>query len=158
MFNIYGMKPGDVWWAASDVGWVVGHSYSVYGPLLQGCTSVLYEGKPVGTPDSSSFWRVIERQQVNGMFTAPTAIRAIKRTDHDGVNINNFNTSSLRSLFLAGEHADPETVKWAERTLKVPVMDNWWQTETGWPICSNLVGAEGFKVRNDCLHMSHALI
>lgn len=128
----------------SDVGWVVGHSYSVYGPLLHGCTSVLYEGKPVGTPDELAFWRVIEQHKVNALFTAPTAIRAIKRLDVDGTSPSKHNLSSLRTLFLAGERADPDTIQWAERSLKVPVVDNWWQTETGWPICSNLVGIEGY--------------
>jgi len=145
MENIYGMKPGDVFWAASDVGWVVGHSYSVYGPLLMGCTTVLYEGKPVGTPDAANFWRVIERHKVNGLFTAPTALRAIKRLDEEGELVAGHDISSLKAVFLAGERADPDTLKWAEHALKVPIRDNWWQTETGWPICANLIALEGYK-------------
>ena len=115
----------------SDVGWVVGHSYSLYGPLLNGCTTLLYEGKPIGTPDEMNFWRTIERHKVNTMFTAPTAIRAIKRLDADGESAKDFDLSSLRALFLAGERADPDSIHWAEKVLKVPVLDHWWQTETG---------------------------
>eukprot|EP00601_Ochromonadales_sp_CCMP2298_P018189 CAMPEP_0173222672 /NCGR_PEP_ID=MMETSP1142-20121109/3382_1 /TAXON_ID=483371 /ORGANISM="non described non described, Strain CCMP2298" /LENGTH=587 /DNA_ID=CAMNT_0014150791 /DNA_START=206 /DNA_END=1969 /DNA_ORIENTATION=+ len=145
MQYVYDMKPGDVFWAASDVGWVVGHSYSVYGPLLMGCTSVLYEGKPVGTPDASNFWRVIERHGVNCLFTAPTALRSIKQVDEEGELVGGFDISSLRTVFLAGERADPDSIKWAAASLGVPIRDHWWQTETGWPICSNLVGHEGYK-------------
>lgn len=137
MGHVYGMNAGDVFWSASDVGWVVGHSYIVYGPLLRGCTTVMYEGKPVGTPDASAFWRVISQHRVNGMFTAPTAFRAIKREDPTGQMIKDFDISSLRGQFLAGERADPDTVNWAAEILGVPVIDNWWQTETGWPICAN---------------------
>jgi propionyl-CoA synthetase len=129
------MERGQVWWAASDVGWVVGHSFSVYGPLLRGCTTLLYEGKPVGTPNASSFWRVIAQHKVEGLFTAPTAIRAIKKEDPTGELPRHHNLSTLRGIFLAGERADPDSIKWAERHLKVGVIDNWWQTETGWPIC-----------------------
>jgi propionyl-CoA synthetase len=123
---------------------VVGHSYSVYGPLLLGCTTVLYEGKPVGTPDAANFWRVIERHRVNALFTAPTALRSIKRVDEEGELTKGFDLSSLRTVFLAGERADPNSLKWAEHSLGVPIRDHWWQTETGWPICANLVGAEGY--------------
>lgn len=140
MHAIYGVKPGDVFWAASDVGWVVGHSYIVYGPLLAGCTTVLFEGKPVGTPDPGTYWRLIAEHRVSALFTAPTAFRAIKKEDPDGVFIAKHDISSLRTLFLAGERADPDTVKWAEERLKVPVVDHWWQTETGWAICANPVG------------------
>jgi propionyl-CoA synthetase len=127
----------------SDVGWVVGHSYIVYGPLLMGCTTVMYEGKPVGTPDASNFWRVVERHRVNTLFTAPTALRSIKRVDEHGELAKQFDLSSLRSVFLAGERADPATLHWAEASLGVPIRDHWWQTETGWAICSNLVGVDG---------------
>jgi len=144
MKNIYNMDIDSIFWAASDVGWVVGHSYSVYGPLLLGCTSVIYEGKPVGTPDNSNFWRVIERHGVNTLFTAPTALRSIKRVDEEGKLAKDFNLSTLRSVFLAGERADPDSLKWAAGSLGVPIRDHWWQTETGWPICSNLVGVDGF--------------
>jgi len=140
MKNHYGVDPGEVYWAASDVGWVVGHSYIVYGPLLHGCTTVLYEGKPVGTPDAGAFWRVISEHKVVAMFTAPTAFRAIKKEDPQGEFIKKYDLSHFRTLFLAGERADPETVKWAEEKLKVPVIDHWWQTETGWAICGNPVG------------------
>ena len=140
MPNIYGALPGDVYWAASDLGWAVGHSYIVYGPLLHGCTTVLYEGKPVGTPDAGAFWRVISEHRVNILFTAPTAFRAIKRTDPSGEFIGRYDLHSFRTLFLAGERADPDTIQWAERRLGVPVIDHWWQTETGWPICANPVG------------------
>jgi propionyl-CoA synthetase len=135
MENIFGMKERDVFWAASDIGWVVGHSCSVYGPLLKGCTTIIYEGKPVGTPDASAFWRVIEQHKVNALFCAPTAFRAIKLEDHDGLLPKKHDLSSLRHLFLAGERADSGTIKWAQKALQIPVLDNWWQTETGWPIC-----------------------
>jgi propionyl-CoA synthetase len=140
MGNLYGVAPGEVYWAASDVGWVVGHSYIVYGPLLHGCTSVLYEGKPVGTPDAGAFWRVIQEYGIAALFTAPTAFRAIKKEDPDATFLKKYSTRSLRTLFLAGERADPDTVQWAERILGVPVIDHWWQTETGWAIAGNPVG------------------
>lgn len=140
MKNVYGMDPGDVYWAASDVGWVVGHSYIVYAPLLQGCTTVLFEGKPVGTPDAGTFWRVISEHGVAALFTAPTAFRAIKKVDPKGELIKNYDLSKFRTLFLAGERADPDTIQWAERHLGVPVLDHWWQTETGWAMAANPVG------------------
>jgi propionyl-CoA synthetase len=140
MKNLYGIKPGEVFWAASDVGWVVGHSYIVYAPLLHGCTSILYEGKPVGTPDPGAFWRVISENRVAALFTAPTAFRAIKREDPEGKYLGAYDVSCLRTLFLAGERSDPDTIAWAERMLGVPVIDHWWQTETGWSIVGNLVG------------------
>lgn len=140
MKNIYGMDPGDVWWAASDVGWVVGHSYIVYGPLLHGCTTILFEGKPVGTPDAGTFWRVISEHKVRAFFTAPTAFRAIKKEDPQASLIANYDLSGFETLFLAGERADPDTIQWAENSLKVPVIDHWWQTETGWSIAANPVG------------------
>jgi propionyl-CoA synthetase len=140
MDNLYGVQPGETFWTASDIGWVVGHSYIVYAPLLHGCASVLYEGKPIGTPDAGAFWRVIEEYKVAAFFTAPTAFRAVRREDPDGAFFKKYSTKSLRALFLAGERADPETVGWAERMLRVPVIDHWWQTETGWPIVANPVG------------------
>ncbi|WP_430261884.1 AMP-binding protein [Neorhizobium sp. DAR64862/K0K3] len=140
MPNIFGIKPGDVFWTASDIGWVVGHSYIVYAPLLAGCTSVIFEGKPVGTPHAGTFWRVIADHDVKVFFTAPTAFRAIRREDPDGELIGRYDLQGLRALFLAGERADPETLKWAEQKLKVPVIDHWWQTETGWPIAANPMG------------------
>jgi len=145
--NVYGMGPGDVWWAASDVGWVVGHSYIVYAPLISGATSVMFEGKPVGTPDAGAFWRVIEDFSVNGLFTAPTAIRAIKREDPEGALLGGRDISSLRTLFLAGERLDPNTYDWASKHLQVPVIDNWWQTETGWPIASNMRGMAPMPIK-----------
>lgn len=148
MANVYGMQPGDVFWAASDVGWVVGHSYIVYGPLLQGCTSVLYEGKPVGTPDAGAFWRVIEEYKVKALFTAPTAFRAIKKEDPDAKLMAGYDLSSLKTLFLAGERADPDTLSWAEKALGVPVIDHWWQTETGWAIAANPAGIELLPVKH----------
>ncbi|GAA2833116.1 propionyl-CoA synthetase [Aminobacter aminovorans] len=140
MENEFGVKPGEVFWAASDVGWVVGHSYIVYGPLLHGATTILFEGKPVGTPDAGTFWRVISEHGVVALFTAPTAFRAIKKEDPQGLFVPQYDLSSFRTLFLAGERADPETIKWAENKLKVPVIDHWWQTETGHPISQNPVG------------------
>jgi propionyl-CoA synthetase len=140
MDNLYGVKPGETFWTASDIGWVVGHSYIVYAPLLHGCASVLYEGKPVGTPDAGAFWRVIEEYQVAAFFTAPTAFRAVRREDPEGALFKKYSTGSLRTLFLAGERADPDTLAWAENLLGVPVVDHWWQTETGWPIVANPVG------------------
>ncbi|HVY44187.1 MAG TPA: propionyl-CoA synthetase [Hyphomicrobiaceae bacterium] len=147
MKHHYGVEPGEVYWAASDVGWVVGHSYIAYAPLLHGCTTVLYEGKPVGTPDAGAFWRVIAEHQVAAMFTAPTAFRAIKKEDPAGELIRNYDLRAFRTLFLAGERADPETIKWAESNLKVPVIDHWWQTETGWPIAGNPVGLGRLPVK-----------
>jgi propionyl-CoA synthetase len=145
--NVYGMGPDDVWWAASDVGWVVGHSYIVYAPLIAGATSILYEGKPVGTPDAGAFWRVIAEHRVNGLFTAPTAIRAIKKEDPEAVLLAGYDISSLRTLFLAGERLDPDTYHWATDRLGIPVVDNWWQTETGWPIAANLRGLDPMPIK-----------
>ncbi|WP_432976232.1 propionyl-CoA synthetase [Dactylosporangium sp. CA-233914] len=142
MANIFDCGPGDVFWAASDVGWVVGHSYIVYAPLLAGATTVLYEGKPVGTPDAGAFWRVVADHGVNVLFTAPTAIRAIRKEDPDGARIDRARIGSLRALFLAGERLDPQTYEWAGERLGVPVVDNWWQTETGWPIAASPRGLE----------------
>ena len=142
MGNIYGVKPGEVYWAASDVGWVVGHSYIVYAPLFNGNTTVLYEGKPVGTPDAGAFWRVIEEYDVKVLFTAPTAFRAIKKQDPTGEALDKYDLSGLRALFLAGERCDPDTLAWATDKLHVPVIDHWWQTESGWPICANCLGVE----------------
>ncbi|NIJ40501.1 propionyl-CoA synthetase [Parvibaculum indicum] len=147
MKNVYGVDPGDVFWAASDVGWVVGHSYIVYAPLLHGATTILFEGKPVGTPDAGTFWRVIADHGVKALFTAPTAFRAIKKEDPKGEFIGKYDLSSLDTLFLAGERADPDTIQWAERMLNVPVIDHWWQTETGWPIAANPVGLERLPVK-----------
>lgn len=138
--NIYGIDPGEVFWAASDIGWVVGHSYIVYGPLVRGATAIMFEGKPVGTPDNATYWRLIERHKVKAMFTAPTAIRAIKQRDPNGECLKDFDLSSLQTLFLAGERADPDTIQWAERHVKTPVIDHWWQTELGWPAVANCVG------------------
>ena len=140
MKNLYGIDPGEVFWAASDVGWVVGHSYIVYGPLLHGATTVIYEGKPVGTPDAGAFWRMIEEYDIAALFTAPTAFRAIKKEDPNAEHLKRYQLKSLRTLFLAGERADPDTVQWAERILGVPVIDHWWQTETGWCIVGDPVG------------------
>ena len=140
MKNLYGVEPGEAYWAASDIGWVVGHSYIIYAPLFHGCTSILYEGKPVGTPDAGAFWRVIAEHGVSALFTAPTAFRAIKKEDPDGKLLAQYDLSKFRTLFLAGERADPPTLEWAEKMLKVPVIDHWWQTETGWAIAGNPVG------------------
>ena len=147
MANIYGMRTGDVWFTASDVGWVVGHSYIVYAPLFAGLATVLYEGKPVGTPDAGAFWRVIEQHKVAGLFTAPTAIRAIKKEDPNAELLAERDISTLRTLFLAGERLDPDTYTWAHEKLGVPVVDNWWQTETGWPIVANPTGIETFEAK-----------
>lgn len=147
MEYIYGVKPGEVYWAASDVGWVVGHSYIVYAPLFHGCTTILYEGKPVGTPDPGAFWRVISQHGVKVLFTAPTAFRAIKRDDPNGEYVGKYDLSGFRTLFLAGERCDPDTLHWAEQQLHVPVIDHWWQTETGWAIGANFAGLELFPVR-----------
>ncbi|MFV1970902.1 MAG: propionyl-CoA synthetase [Acidimicrobiia bacterium] len=147
MSALYGVDPGDVYWAASDVGWVVGHSYIVYAPLIHGCTTVLYEGKPVGTPDPGAFWRVISQHGVNVLFTAPTAFRAIKRDDPDALYMEQYDLSGFRVLFLAGERCDPDTLHWAEEKLGVPVIDHWWQTESGWPMVTNPVGIETLGVK-----------
>jgi propionyl-CoA synthetase len=147
MRMVYGVDAGDVFWAASDVGWVVGHSYICYGPLLAGCTSVIYEGKPVGTPDAGAFWRVCEEHRVRVLFTAPTAIRAIKREDSSGALMKQYDLSNLAALFLAGERCDPDTVVWSERLLARPVIDHWWQTETGWAITGNFAGLGLFPVK-----------
>ncbi|MDW7771529.1 MAG: propionyl-CoA synthetase [Desulfobulbaceae bacterium] len=147
MKNIYNADPGDVFWAASDVGWVVGHSYIVYGPLLHGCTTVMYEGKPVGTPDAGAFWRVINQHNVKILFTAPTAFRAIKKEDPDGELLKKHDLQGFQALFLAGERLDPDTYHWAHNLLQVPVIDHWWQTETGWPIVANPMGIEQFPVK-----------
>ncbi|WP_172588179.1 propionyl-CoA synthetase [Shewanella xiamenensis] len=147
MANIYDIHQGDVFWAASDVGWVVGHSYIVYGPLLVGATTLLYEGKPVGTPDPGAFWRTIAKYQVKSFFTAPTAIRAIKREDPNGEFIQGVDLSCLKNVFLAGERCDPDTLHWAEDKLHKPVIDHWWQTETGWPVAANLMGVAPIAVK-----------
>jgi propionyl-CoA synthetase len=140
MRHVYGVEPGEVYWAASDLGWAVGHSYIVYGPLFHGNTTVLYEGKPVGTPDPGAFWRVIAQHGVRAFFTAPTAFRAIRRDDPAGEHIRRYDLGCLRTLFLAGERCDPATLAWAEQQLGIPVIDHWWQTETGWPVGCNCVG------------------
>jgi propionyl-CoA synthetase len=146
MSNIYNVQPGDVYWAASDVGWIVGHSYIVYGPLFNGNTTVIYEGKPVGTPDPGAFWRVIAEYDVKVLFTAPTAFRAIKKEDPAAEHMKKYDLSGLQSLFLAGERCDPDTLHWAEENLSVPVIDHWWQTETGWSICANCLGIEQLPI------------
>jgi propionyl-CoA synthetase len=146
MKHVYDVEPGEVYWTASDVGWVVGHSYIVYAPLLHGCTTVLYEGKPVGTPDAGAFWRVIAHHRVGTLFTAPTAVRAIRQQDPEGRLVDSYDLSGFRTLFLAGERCDPETLRWAEATLEVPVIDHWWQTETGWAIAANCLGIERLPV------------
>jgi propionyl-CoA synthetase len=147
MGNIYNVDTGDVYWAASDVGWVVGHSYIVYGPLLKGCTTILFEGKPIGTPDAGVFWRIISQHNVKALFTAPTAFRAIKREDPNAELMKNYDLTNFKALFLAGERTDPDTLKWAENSLGVPVIDHWWQTETGWAICANCLGLHQFEVK-----------
>src|ERR1700737_2501632 len=148
MFNLYGVKPGEVWWCGSDIGWVVGHCFIVYAPLFQGATSIMYEGKPVGTPDAGAFWRVISEHKAVAFFTAPTAFRAIKKDDPDGKLIRKYDLTKFRTLFLAGERADPPTVEWAEQQLKVPVIDHWWQTETGWCIAGNPIGLGMLPVKH----------
>ena len=148
MQNIYGVAPGEVFWAASDVGWVVGHSYICYGPLLHGCTGILFEGKPVGTPDAATYWRIIERHGVTTMFTAPTALRAIKQQDPDGELVKQFDLSAFRVLYVAGERGDPDTIAWSEQVLGVPIIDHWWQTETGWPINANCAGLGLYPVKH----------
>ncbi|MBA3742978.1 propionyl-CoA synthetase [Sporichthya sp.] len=145
--NIFGLEPGEVWWTASDVGWVVGHSYIVYAPLLLGATTILYEGKPVGTPDAGAFWRVIAEHRAVTLFTAPTVFRAIKKEDPDAKLLEQYDISALRSLFLAGERLDPDTYHWATEKSGVPVIDHWWQTETGWPIAANLRGLEPMRIK-----------
>lgn len=147
MKNVYNIEAGDMWWSASDVGWVVGHSYIVYAPLFAGATTIVFEGKPVGTPDAGTFWRVIEKYGVKGLFTAPTAIRAIRKEDYNGEFIKKTDLSKFENLFLAGERLDPDTYHWATENLGVPVIDNWWQTETGWPIASNLRGLEPMPIK-----------
>jgi propionyl-CoA synthetase len=147
MRTVYDVRPADVFWAASDVGWVVGHSYIVYAPLLLGCTTILYEGKPVGTPDAGAFWRVVAEHRVNALFTAPTAFRAIKKEDPRGRLLAGHDLTSLKTLFLAGERCDPDTLLWAEERLKVPVVDHWWQTETGWPVAANCRGLEPMPIK-----------
>lgn len=147
MKHVYGMEPGEVFWSASDLGWAVGHSYIVYGPLLNGNTTVMYEGKPVGTPDAGAFWRVISQHKVKALFTAPTAFRAIKRDDYPGEFLRKYDLREFRTLFLAGERCDPDTLRWAENQLGVPVIDHWWQTETGWPVGANFAGLGLFPVK-----------
>ncbi len=147
MKNVYNVDPGDVFWAASDVGWVVGHSYIVYGPLLQGATTVMFEGKPIGTPDPGAFWRVISEYNVKALFTAPTAFRAIKREDPEAEYLKKYDLSNFKALFLAGERCDPDTLDWAQKTLGVPVIDHWWQTETGWAIAANCLGIEELPIK-----------
>ncbi len=147
MKHIYNMEQGDVFWAASDVGWVVGHSYIVYAPLLYGCTTVVYEGKPIGTPDAGAFWRVISEHKVKALFTAPTAFRAIKKEDPEGLELKKYDLSDYKTLFLAGERLDPDTYHWAKELLDVPVIDHWWQTETAWAIVANPMGIEQFVVK-----------
>jgi propionyl-CoA synthetase len=147
MRHVYDTAPGDVYWAASDVGWVVGHSYIVYAPLLAGATTVLYEGKPVGTPDAGAFWRVAAQHRVKALFTAPTAIRAIKKEDPDGLHLTKYDLSALQYLFQAGERLDPGTYHWASEKLGIPVVDHWWQTETGWSIAANPMGVEPLPIK-----------
>jgi len=147
MKNIYNVDPGDVFWAASDVGWVVGHSYICYAPLIAGNTTIVFEGKPVGTPDAGTFWRVISEHKVKSFFTAPTAFRAVKREDPKGEYVGKYDLSCLQTVYLAGERADPDTIVWAQDQLKVPVIDHWWQTETGWAIAANPVGYEALPVK-----------
>ncbi len=154
MKNIYDVEPGEVFWAASDIGWVVGHSYICYAPLLTRNTTVVYEGKPVGTPDAGAFWRVLDEYRVSALFTAPTALRAIRRDDPAAAELERYDLSALRTLFLAGERADPDTIKWAEKHLKVPVIDHWWQTETGWAIAGNPVGIELLPVRHGSAYVA----
>ena len=138
----YNIDQDDVWWSASDIGWIVGHSYIVYAPLFKGCATLLFEGKPVGTPDAGVFWKIISEYKIKSLFTAPTAFRAIKKEDPEGKFFSKYDLGSFKSLFLAGERADPDTIKWAENLLKVPVIDHWWQTETSWAISSNCTGIE----------------
>jgi propionyl-CoA synthetase len=146
MTHIYNVHPGEVFWAASDVGWVVGHSYIVYGPLFNGNTTLMYEGKPVGTPDPGTYWRIIAEYDVKVLFTAPTAFRAIRKEDPRGEHMARYDLSGFRALFLAGERCDPNTLEWAREKLQVPVIDHWWQTETGWSICANCLGIEQLPI------------
>jgi propionyl-CoA synthetase len=148
MKNLYGIEPGEVFWAASDVGWVVGHSYILYAQLLYGATTVVYEGKPIGTPDAGAFWRMVEEYKISALFTAPTAFRAVRKEDPRAEQLKKYDVSSMRTLFLAGERADPDTVAWAEQILGVPVIDHWWQTETGWAIAGNPVGLGALPVKH----------
>ena len=148
MPNLYGIQPGEVFWTASDIGWVVGHTYIAYAALIHGATTVLYEGKPVVTPDAGAFWRVCEEHGVTTLFTAPTALRAIRKEDPEGRLVKSRDLSRFRALFLAGERADPDTVAWAERTFGVPIIDHWWQTETGWPITGNPIGLGRLPVKH----------
>jgi len=147
MKHIYNISPGEVYWAASDVGWVVGHSYIVYAPLFIGATTIIYEGKPVGTPDPGAFWRVISQHGVKALFTAPTAIRGIKREDPLGKYLKKYDLSRFEALFSAGERLDPDTYHWATDLLGKPVIDHWWQTETAWAICGNFKGLEEFPIK-----------
>ncbi len=147
MKNVYNMDPGEVFWAASDIGWVVGHSYIIYAPLFQGCSTILFEGKPIGTPDAGTFWRIISEYKVKSFFTAPTALRAVKKEDNEGKYIDKEKLKSLETLFLAGERADPDTVLWLENKLNLPIVDHWWQTETGWPIVTNPMGIEILPIK-----------
>ncbi|MGI9508651.1 MAG: AMP-binding protein, partial [Geminicoccaceae bacterium] len=147
MKAIYNMEPGEVFWAASDVGWVVGHSYIAYAPLIKGCTTIVFEGKPIGTPDAGTFWRVIEEHDVKVLFTAPTAFRAIKREDPNGDFVKKYDHSGLKALYLAGERADPDTIEWAQDKFGLPVIDHWWQTETGWAIAANPAGIELLPIK-----------
>jgi acyl-coenzyme A synthetase/AMP-(fatty) acid ligase len=147
MEAVYGARPGEVYWAASDIGWVVGHSYIVYGPLIHGCTTILYEGKPIKTPDAGVFWRVVNEHKVNYLFTAPTAFRAIRKEDQNAAYLSKYDITSLKTLFLAGERCDPDTLEWCQNILGVPVIDHWWQTETGWAIVANLMGIEPMPVK-----------
>jgi propionyl-CoA synthetase len=147
MKNVYDINPGDIWWSASDIGWIVGHSYIVYSPLFQGCTTVIFEGKPVGTPDPGSFWRIISEYKVKTLFTAPTAFRAIKKEDPNGEYFKKYDLSKFEALYLAGERADPDTIHWAEGLLKKPVIDHWWQTETSWSITGNFKGLGLFETK-----------
>ena len=147
MRNVYGAALGEVFWAASDIGWVVGHSYIVYGPLVSGCATVLYEGKPVGTPDAGAFWRIVEAHRVSTLFTAPTAVRAMRRADPEGEHIKAYDRSSLRHLFLAGERADAPTLNWIGEQLGIPVIDHWWQTELGWPALATCIGLGDHAVK-----------
>jgi len=143
MEHVYNIKQGEVFWAASDIGWAVGHSYIVYGPLLAGACALLFEGKPVGTPDENIYWRICRKHKVKALFTAPTALRAIKAKDPLGVKIRDYKLPELKAVFLAGERSDPDTLTWIEKNLKVPAIDHWWQTETGWPMTATCLGFEG---------------
>ncbi|KAJ8135166.1 hypothetical protein OY671_011621, partial [Metschnikowia pulcherrima] len=147
MKHVFGMSAGDVYWAASDSGWVVGHSYIVYGPSSAGCATVVFEGKPVGTPDAGTFWRVISRHKVNSSFTAPTALRAIRKEDAEGSFPARYDMSASRAVYIGGERGDPSVIRWGEQVLGVPISDNWWQTETGWPMTANPIGSGQVPVK-----------